>query len=529
VARPNAEDDLLPGLPPLEGGDEPSPELELDDELDAETEDGEEVGLDADTGLDGSEDEAIEDGDEDEPWTVGSEESNDLDDGDEDFGPEDAATWTAADEAAPLADDDDDDLTEEDGEPAAVADRGEEGLDDDEPVATGTDDDSDLPAIEPLASLNSDEGSDELEVSDAGDLDGLDLADEHERRLEGTSLPRHPDDGSLAVSYLGPEDDSLACVARAGDHIVAGGFEGLYRAGDSELVPLDAEGLSGEGTTSIVIDAGDPQRIAVGTRLGGVMVSGDGGSTFDTANDWRRREGGTEVALYVAIEPCASGSRLWARTRSGALYRSEDFGATWAGPLLLGPARALAVDAAGGGVVVLTGGRGAAQIARSTDGGARWLMRDAPSSAASGGAGRAAGDEPALAAHGDVLVVAHEGDAEGPHISHDGGVSWARLGELAGAGVVALGREVGGVALYAGLFFAGADRGVLVRRGADGVSAVLLDVAAERDARSIEALGDAEGDNRVLALDVRVGRVGTTVLAATGAGLFRLALGSREI
>ena len=528
MARPNVDDDLLPGLPPLDGDDEPASGIGEEDEGADELTEEENVGLDAALGIDGEEDEPTGDSDEDEAWTKGSEESDDLDDGEEDFGDESEATWSADDEAGPLADDDDDDLTDDDGESVAAADRGEEGVEDDEGAGTGADDESDLPALEPLGTANLDEAADDLDVREAGDLDGVDLADDAEPRLGGTTLPRHPDDGTLAVSYLGPEDDALTCVARSGDTLVAGGLEALYRAGDSGVVTLEADGLSGEGTTSIAVDPTDPQRIAVGTRMMGVLVSLDGGATFDTSNEWQRRKGAPEVALYVAIEPHIGGSRLWARTRSGALYRSEDFGETWAGPLLLGPARALAVDAAGGGVVVLTGGRGAAQIARSSDGGARWLMRDAPGSAASGAAGFMTGDEPALAALGDDIVISHERDAEGPHVSTDGGVSWGRLGELAGAGVVALARELGGVALYAGVFYAGVDRGVLVRRGPDGVSAVLLDVAAERDARSIEALGDAEGDNRVLGLEVRAGRVGTTVLAATGAGLFRLALASRE-
>lgn len=528
MARPNVDDDLLPGLPPLDGDDEDSA-LTDDDAGDEDLEGDEAIGLDDTAGTDGDEDELSGEGEEDEPWTVGSEASDDLDDGEEDFGDEEDAGWTADDEAAPLADDDDDDLTVDDGESAPVADRGEEGVDEDEATSIGgSDDDSDLPALEPLAARNSDEGSDDLDVREAGDLDGVDLSDEAELRLGGTTLPKHPDDGTLAVTYLGPEDDAIACVARSGDGLVAGGLEGLYRAGDTGLLQLEAEGLVGEGTTSIAVDSNDGQRIAIGTRLGGVLVSLDGGVTFDTANGWQRREGGPEVALYVAVEPGPSGARLWARTRSGALYRSDDFGTSWAGPLLLAPVRAFAVDAGGGGVAVLTGSRGSAQIGRSTDGGARWLMRDAPGSAASGAAGVAAGDEPALAALGEVLVVAHEGDAEGPHVSYDGGSSWGRLADLAGAGVIALAREGGGVAIYAGLFFAGADRGVLVRRGVDGASAVLLDVSAERDLRSIEGLGDAEGDNRVLGLDLRVGRVGTTVLAATSAGLFRLALASRE-
>ncbi len=517
MPRATDDDDLLPGLPPPDGDDEESAPLAGLDEPD-EPDGDESVGLDTTVGVDADDDGLDVDPDESATWTADGDDTPELDDGGEDFGEEESG-WT--DDAGTAVDDDDALSGDDEPELAPLsADRGEEGVD--EPPARNADDD--------------DDAGDDLPPNDRrdaaeDDADDLDLAEEGEAGLDEGVAPEHgdplpspgfdPESGDVRVTlhHLGPADDALTCVVVRGEEVLAGGTAGLYHARLGTSLALRIVDPDGEGVTSLALEQDGAGRIAVGTRLAGVRISRDGGITFEPANGWQRRSGDVEVALYVAGEAHPDGTRLWARTRSGALYRSEAFGDDWVGPLLLGGARGIAVDTGGGGVLALTTARGTAQLARSTDGGARWIMRDAPPDPAGAGG---VGETPSLAVLGTAITLAYPGDPEGPRLSMDGGVTWSSLPELRGAGPLALAQEDGEVVLYAGVFFAGADRGVVVRRGADGRTTLLLEVAAERRARVIEALGDPEGDNRVLALDVRVDASVTRVFAATGAGLFRL-------
>src|SRR5690606_35066561 len=103
----------------------------------------------------------------------------------------------------------------------------------------------------------------------------------------------------------------------------------------------------------------------VGTPRGGAG-SVDGGATFSDANEWARARGEAPGAFTLRWE---SGPRLWGASAAGALFRSEDGGASWSGPLLLKPVAALVV---GGGVVALCASRNVPpQLARSEDGGQR--------------------------------------------------------------------------------------------------------------------------------------------------------------
>jgi hypothetical protein len=306
---------------------------------------------------------------------------------------------------------------------------------------------------------------------------------------------------------------------------VAVGADALYRVKGDEIELL-SDRLGELRPTSIAAGDDDGQRIAIGTGLSGVMVSEDGGRTLSPKNGWRHDRRDPEVAFYVTSERHAAGRRLWGRTRTGAIFRSEDFGQTWSSPLLLAPVAAIADDPEGGLVALSVPASGSAQTARTDDGGHGWTMRAVP------GLSRSADSEAEyhVAAHGPHLVVASDGAPHGPHVSADDGQTWTEVANLPAPGVAVLVQESdAGLAepsLYASLFFAGADRGVVVRHvvEADGSAEdrLVLDVRAERAARGTESPGDPEGDNRVFAIDATREAGYTILMVATGAGLFRV-------
>jgi hypothetical protein len=527
VTRTDDDDDVLDELPPLGG--------ELDDEEPVGVEDApepelgtlgtsEEVGLDDRAGgVELSVEEMLDTADEEgERWTDGSEAAGDEIGSD---GLERVATteygWIEDTEASDVGD-----LGEEigfgDAEETAVDDAGEEGVD--EIVAlpsAGADEDAvALPPLRELATeaVGADALSEDLDIAGDALIEGAELSFEEEERLSGASLPPALAGGRVEVEWLGPSDDALYDVALVEGGVLAAG-ERLYlvRGGAFEpiRVPLELDVL-----TSLAVGDGEARAIAVGTRLSGALASEDGGGTFAEVNGWRsgRVEVSPSVAFFVAAEKHVEGTRLWGRTRSGALFRSDDFGASWSRPLLPAPVAAIACDPRGGVVALLVPARGDAQIASSDDGGHRWTVREVA------GLVRSADSEAEyhVAAHGRTLAVASDGHVEGPHVSHDEGVSWSRLDALPSPGAIALVEERGAVVLYASLFFASADRGVLIRHVEGVSSALVLDVRAERERREIEGRGDPEGDNRVFALAARRVGTATELFVASGAGLFRV-------
>lgn len=531
-AAADRDDDVLDELPPIGSLDEDEevgfddPSLESDVEP-IDLDEGEGPGLDdAPAGpeeLDLAEllgEAAAED--EGERWTEGAEAAGDLlgDDGIRGEGEDVEYGWTD-DTEAPGVHGWDENVIDDLGDESILGDAGEEGVDED--LALGGDgDEVELPPLE-AGGEHGDELAEDIEFEAEARIDGADLSfEEEEARMSGAALPETLPPSQLAVGYLGPDDEALADVTVAGEILFAAG-EKLYRRVGERVEALEATGIEGQELTSVGFDPRDPRRIAVGTRLGGAFLSRDGGESFEAINGWLHAEDESRlsVAFFVTAEPHAEGIRLWGRTRAGALYRSEDFGETWSSPLLPAPVAALAVGQRGGVVAVCLPRNGRAQVAVSKDGGYCWTMREVPGLE---GTSTIPDADHHVAAMDDVIVVVREGDAEGPFLSRDGGASWERCARLPSAGPVALVEEGERPVLYAALFFDGADRGVVVREPLDAPehAARVLDVRGERDRRRIEARGDPEGDNRVLALHAQARGACTVLYAATGAGLFRV-------
>jgi len=520
MATPREDDDILPGLPALDGDDEPveGTDSDVDSTEDADADADESVGLDAETGpaeLDEAADE-VDAGDDAERWLDAAEAADDaapVEDG-IDGVDEEGQSWTDGSEEfddPALADDD---LPDEPDLPPAP-DRGEEGVDEAD-GSGGSDDDAELPPLSALTDA-ADDASEDLDLREEGEIEDVPEIEDDIAASAGRMPPRLSHD-RVSVEHLGPAGEAMFAVAcaRAGERTVAGGTR-LYAAAEhGPLAPLEAAGLESHEITTIALDPHDAERIAVGTRLGGAFRSIDGGATFHEINGWRHREpGNVTVPFLLVAEPHASGTRLWGRTRTGALYRSEDFGSTWLGPVLTPPVAAVARDAAGGVVAIHFGRRGGEQLARSEDGGRGWRMSEP--------IGRLRGDGAVqLATLGPVTAMARDGESAGVFYSTDSGVTWDVARALREPTALALAEEDGQLALYAALFLEGEDKGVVVRQVLGGDAHVVLDIDHERAARTLAGPDDSEGEGRVHELVVsRAGGL-TTLLAATQVGVFRV-------
>ncbi|MEM1413763.1 MAG: hypothetical protein AAGH15_02620 [Myxococcota bacterium] len=461
----------LPPLPPLGAEEEALGDEVGDDGLDVAEEgvsnldDSEGVeGFDPGAFLDGSvlaEGESLLD---DAPAELGDVASEAID------APDDG--WTG-DDATGLEDDDLGAYVDEPSGRHASLDDGEEG-----PLG----DDLELP---PLPPLDADEGDDV-----DGDLDlGLDaeiglgsLSVEAELRLEGRSVP--PPAGARMLHWLA---EPVVAAALADDVLWAVGAE-VFRGDEDGSEARPARGLEAEDLVSIApLDA---ERALVGTRLGGVYRTLDGGRTFEPANGWR--SGGEPT---VACHLLACGGRVWLWA-GGALYRSEDVGGRWTGPLLPYPVLDVTEDVARPERVVALGRAGdGLRVASTSDGGVRWESRELP--AAPTGFERGA---LSVAAHGDALGVLGEAPENGP---------WLPFGGAAkgGEGAIAFVFDARGRPCFA-LHGMGADR-ALVLRGLPPTETVF-------DRRGSGSARDPEGDHRVRLL--RQAR--DVILVGLGAGLF---------
>lgn len=507
--EPREDDDLdlldeLPELPSLEEGEAVGlADADADgDDLDLGEETSDTAGLDEGAGPLEDFDEAFEleaDGSLLDDVVAPALElgEDEVDEGDE-YG------WTGGDEApgASAAD-----FVEDVEEPAEATedDGGEEGVEETSSLAFQAEDE--LAGLPPLRRDEGDDDADDLDIEDDG-ANELDLPFEDEARLMGARLPpARPARSRVryhgAVLDLGADGDTLYLV---GDELVRLGPEGA--------LACDASGLQAEELLGVSV-RGDV--VVVGTRLGGAFRSVDGGRSFAPANGWRS---GNEPSVGCRVAGDAAG-RLWLWA-GGALYRSDDFGARWAGPVLPAPLATANLDERGALVVATGSLTGGVDVLRATDDGRgfRALVPAVSKLSREGG-------PLALAVAGDRVAIAPEGDPQGPFVSL--GTGWFRVPELAGCHAVAWVGE----ALYAATHVAAGDRGLVLRCAFDGDArevTVVLDLDAlpretsgssRMRARGEDWLGEGvPEEHRIHAL--RPHRA--VLLVACGAGLVELAL-----
>jgi hypothetical protein len=530
------DEDVLPELPPSGVGDDDSlpddEELGLDDELDVG--DDEDIGLEDAAGMEGIEEEGALFALDLPPEPELTDGEDDLDaipfeglDDDEEYG------WADTGERLPEEPWDPAELDLPGLAPLGRDDGGEEGVEETFEHSGDGDDASHLPALATDPSLDDEE--DDLSIGEAALIAEAALSFEDERREMGAFVPAAVDASARRVEWLGPDDDEILCaevVRIAGEHAggIAGGGRGVYSF-SAGFERLPSAGLEGSEVIAIAI-GDDPRRITVGTRLGGVFCSEDRGATFEAgASPGTHPKTGTDVAQSFHLRRERGSERLWGRTGTGALHRSDDFGRTWTGPLLLKPAVAIETPPEGGVVVLCAGREAAPQIARSSDGGERWTAVDGPPLGHPAlGHPLGGGGELFLAVFGDHLAVSSDVDPRGPFLSADAGKTWLRVPGLPPTGPMALARESGGLSLYAAHFFEGADAGVVARHRPDGGEpGLVLDVAEEAAAHHVADHGDSEGEHRVYALIALVEGPQTVLYAASGAGLFRVVIDPERI
>jgi len=524
---PRDDDDLdlleeLPELPALGNDEVVGVEGGVEDELDDDDEE-------APSELDDEEGPAD---DFDDPIEVAEgsmlDESRDasLDLGDDDVDAEgEEYGWTGGDEApGASALDFVEDVEEQ--ETTSEDDGGAEGVEESPTLAFEGDD---APAGLPPMRRDEEAGddlADDLDLEDDAAIE-LDLPPEDEARLMGASLPP-PRSTEAHVRYHGAVVD----VSLAGDSLFLLGDE-LVCVTEAGAEACPALGLGAEELLSVSVRG---ELVVVGTRLGGLFRSMDAGRTFQAANAWRS---GNEPSVGCRVAGDATG-RLWLWA-GGALYRSDDFGARFVGPVLPAPVIDANLDDSGSFVVACGSLGGGIDVLRASEDG-RGFRAIVP---AATGLARAAGAI-AVAVAGDRVALTQEGDANGPLV-HRGG-AWSRVPELAGCHALAWVGEV----LYGATNVASGDRGLVLAcafrtsagndEGGERDVSVVFDLDAlprvrsgsssmQRRAESASFFSGApewlgEGvpeEHRIFAIRPR----GDTLLVACGAGLVELALGER--
>lgn len=459
------DDDEAPGLPELDGAEvDPGVDtgvlLEVDDD-EASALDDAPAGIEEDAGIDEDPDESSALGDEapaaveadpslgvgeEERWTEGSE-------GDE------ALVWQE-----PVA--------HEDPSESAI-DRGEEGV---EEPALGVGDA--LPGLPPAHVGDDDGEADDLEVSEAGELETP--------ASEMDELPRLPS-AAVLVRFLGPSGEAARAVAVGPEGPIAGA-RSLYDLSDDDrgVIALPTEGeVSAVMATSnalwVATDAGDVLRVAPG------------------AEAERLPRPGTADASVGAIDLARAGEGVLARTRGGALFRAT--GAGWVGPVVAKNVRRVrsALGPSPDWIALVVGSDAAPELLGTRD--ARTFERlRGPDAQRPVDAARA----------GDVVAVA---TSEGAlFVSRDAGASYARIDEVSRVERVWVAPDG---AVLAAVFHEAMDRGLLVRVAARVET--LLDVNDEVSRARLVTPGELDGDGRVhdVALDA-----GGTLYVATGVGVF---------
>lgn len=507
---PVSDDDLLPGLPPLDDDEERGVEGEDLDALGV-GDDEEDVGLDDDAGVALDSDELLDVGErESEGWTGAEDDAAALipAEVDEEFDGEEQG-WIADSETAGLELLEGDDQGGDDESSGLIAaDSGEEGVEE-----TGLEDVGELPPLQ---------GGAEVDAEEEWDLDlglGLGRAGGDEDAGDGGELAVEPE----AVVWIEPATESIAAVLRAGDALFAAG-DSLFRVERERLVDLAPRGLVGRMLTSLAIDPRDARNVVVGTRIGGAFRSLDGGESFEAITQWlppadRMRP------CWVHAERHAAGARIWLRTEGGRLYVSDDLGARFREAEGIRDVVAAAADP-GGGLVALARAADVFVLRRSTDG-ESWDDLGEPIAI---GRGRAE-DTFTLGLSGSAIAVGRDGDGGVVHVSTDRGARWIALEALARPTAIAI-ADVGatpdrahGAELYVAAWNARSASAIVVRRDATGTEARLFDsrrMVGRRDA------GASEGEARVSSLWLDPTATARVLWVATGIGLFRITLAPTE-
>jgi hypothetical protein len=329
-------------------------DLELDDE------DGEEVGLDNDTGFEESGDDLeLDDAGEEERWTVDSEPSDDLQGADAEVISGEEYGWIGDDDPVDSDDDFDSDLDDE--ALPNLDDGGAEGVEDETDL-----DDFELGRL-PALDAAAEEEAEGFGTENIEELAGVNLADEPTLEL----VPGQPWK-QLAVravkvtrgaSLPGP---ALAFAVSARTVVVSAGdgwFRSSPRGGLSRL-PVDAP-----AGRSLALADHEGRLVVALASPAGLFVSLDGGRTFE-----RNRE--TDPAVQVALTAAGGVLKIWARNAKGQLSVSDDGGKSFIAARVDGNVLTFAADGERR-LSALVKRASRIVLGSSSDAGRRWSWVDA--------------------------------------------------------------------------------------------------------------------------------------------------------
>jgi len=334
--------------------------------------DDERIGLDTSTGFEETPDDlglSEREEDEDERWSVDSEEAGDLADAEPDLFPGEEYGWLGDDEAGSDSDEDepfDSDLDEDDDAP------GDDG------GAEGVEDESDLDDLElsELPELDADAEEDAgNSVEGLDELGGLALIDEPSLEISAGEVWKMLPTRAVRVSRIAAPAAPISSLLAHGRSLFVAAA-GLYRLSPaaSELLalPLPAAG----SPSSLALAEHDGELCLAVVASGRVYVSDDGGQHFV-----ERPTGGVARAFFTRS---ASGPRLWWRTTRAELGSDRGQGSLLPAELE-GEIVALHSDAKRS-LVLLVRREGRLQLLVSTDAGKRFGRHPLPFTTASAAA-----------------------------------------------------------------------------------------------------------------------------------------------
>jgi len=304
---------------------------------------------------------------------------------------------------------------------------------------------------------------------------------------------------------------TLACAVDGGRVVFAGDGICLWSSARSEpSAPRAIRVETSEWLTSVV-SLGERSWLA-GSMEGRVVRSDDDGERWETIASLGASDGG-RATLDLHAERRESGVRVWARAHGGALFRSDDSGRTWEGPVLTQAVRAFGVDALGGGALAATVGWNC-ELLHTRDG-REWRAKNAHVSR----------PPDALLCRGDAWLLAFA-DAPG-RVSVDAGETWTDWPLLRGASALTwLDADDGAVQLLAAIADEAADRSTVVAAAIDRTGAARA-VRRVADVQTLlRPVADVVGDDfecRVDAL-VPLDGPGRRIVAVTPRGALVLSL-----
>jgi hypothetical protein len=458
----DADEEDLGDLPPLDGGDDDveAPPDELDDvEAEDEDEDGADPFDDA-TGEGDPVEELESEADEGEHWVDsglnGAGEAEELDvGGDELDGDEQTGLLDDAEE--PGVGDEDFDLKDV-AEALTVdggVDGGEEGFEEDDEELR----EEDLPR---------------LDADEDGEGDDEDFADPWP---PGSEEPPPPweDRAWERATALPRVGMARRVVPIEGGALVAGAL--LVRVEARGALPYAGRGIHGGAVQALAPMGGSTgTAVALITERGGLIVVPAEGQAME-ANGWQR------LAEGPVVDVVADGQRVWVRTSSGALVRSDDGARTWQ---IVAPSGVIAMTVSDGGAPVFVQESAAGELVVT-----RGDARDAWGAALPPLACQKQGSAVTLRARGPVVGVCAFG--AGVYRARDGG-AWERVEGTSNATAMALVDDAG-TAIVA-LHSVAEDRAWIARAAADNVARIVAEIGGDADDGEDPRVLDLAWDDR---------------------------------